>query len=332
MAATFRTSPMGFNKKDVIEYIEQLVSDKNGKIEAAWDEYKALEARARRTEAEASELLRESEFRAEEAESRLSALEEEKTLLEERAAGSEQAFADLEAAMQELRAAQEAELETLRTGHAAELEALRAAHAEELNAIYAERSAQLDKKSAQIRSLEAAASDKDAEIESLRAVNLRLLSRIDDLSAVVSAYENMPEEEDLPVDARPLLADFKTRFIEITGELSALAQAILDAEKREAYADEEEDNDSLTFPVDLSDDDLPEAPVTEDAEEDLLFIETDDEEETAIEEEESESAAGTRIEMTDYPHAASAPRPVQKKGPSVRDLLDRLRTIGDRLL
>lgn len=331
MAATFRTSPMGFNKKDVIEYIEQLVSDKNGKIEAAWDEYKALEARTRKTEAEASELLRESEFRAEAAENRLSMLEEEKTLLEERAAGSEQAFADLEAAMQELRAAQEAELESLRAAHAAELEALHASHAEELNTIYAERSAQLDKKSEQIRSLEAAASDKDAEIESLRASNLRLLSQIDDLSAVVSAYENMPEEEDLPLDARPLLTDFKTRFIEITGELSELAQAILDAEKREVYADEEED-DSLTFPVDLSDDDLPEADAAAEEEEGFLPIDTEAVIESAEEEENIEPAAGTRIEMTDYPHAAHAPRPVQKKGPSVRDLLDRLRTIGDRLL
>ena len=40
----------------------------------------------------------------------------------------------------------------------------------------------------------------------------------------------------------------------------------------------------------------------------------------------------TRIEMTDYPDPRRAPKQVQKKGPTVRDLLGSLRTIGERLL
>ncbi|MBQ3029152.1 MAG: DUF1949 domain-containing protein, partial [Lachnospiraceae bacterium] len=141
------------------DYIENLVNDKNAKIESAWDEYKALETRSRKAEIAAERLLRDSEARAEAAEDRLQALQEaldaahaesarltdEKQTMEERALGSEQAFADLESAMNELRAA-----------HAAELEALRTAHAEELSAIYAERSTQLDKKTEQIRAYQAA--------------------------------------------------------------------------------------------------------------------------------------------------------------------------------
>jgi|GEM_PF-6780972 len=336
MAATFRTAPMGFNKKDVINYIENLVNDKNAKIESAWDEYKALETRSRKAEIAAERLLRDSEARAEAAEDRLQALQEaldaahaesarltdEKQTMEERALGSEQAFADLESAMNELRAA-----------HAAELEALRTAHAEELSAIYAERSTQLDKKTEQIRAYQAAMADKDAEIQSLRSTNLTLLSRVDALSDLVDAYEEglgrTAGEDEYPAYAAPLLA-FKTRFIEITDELSELAQAILEAEEDEYDDDDiEEDDDSLTFPVDLSDDDLPEGDDAEEEDEPAPFFVEELPEEEEIEDNDDPV---TRIELTDYPDPARAPKPVQKKGPSVRGLFDRLRTIGDRLL
>ena len=112
MAATFRTSPMGFNKKDVIDYIEKLVAEKNQNIESAWNEYKSLESRV-------NKMMTELEIALAEAQDVQTALAEEKDLLEERALGSEQAFADLEASVAEIRAA-----------HAEELEALRAAHAQ----------------------------------------------------------------------------------------------------------------------------------------------------------------------------------------------------------
>ena len=347
MAATFRTAPMGFNKKDVIEYIEKLVSDKNQNIESAWAEYKALEASSSKQMAalesdrlhermQSAARIEELQIELEQARAAAAQLEEEKVLLEERALGSEQAFADLEAAINELR-----------TAHEAQLEALRTAHTEELNAIYAERSHQLDKKAEQIRSLEAESADKDAELDSLRACNKRLLLQVDELEQAAAAYEAIEAEEDddeLPVGSQALLA-----------------RAILDAVKRESRAaglpvEDDEDfdfgnDDLLTFPVDLSDDDLPEGDGDTDDEELLAFIrdlpkeedtEEESEPEAPAEEETSEEAPAeetsaaeestTRIEMTDYPDPRRAPKPVQKKGPTVRDLLGRLRTIGDRLL
>ena len=246
-------------------------------------------------------------------------LEEEKGLLEERAAGSEKAFADLEQAMNELHTS----------------------HAEEVRAIYSERSAQLDKKSAQIRTLEQQSADKDAEIDSLRKHNLRLIEQTEDLEEQIAALEKeaifaMPEirESTLSAGAQERFSAFKTRFIEITGELSQLAQAILDAEKREGAAPVD---DSLTFPVDLSEDDLPEGEAED--EEDILddqlafFDEDTADEEAPADDEEEDDDPVTRIELNDYPASApQPPRPVQKKPASVRDLLDRLRTIGDRLL
>ena len=328
MAATFRTSPMGFNKKDVIDYIEKLVAEKNQNIESAWNEYKSLESRV-------NKMMTELEIALAEAQDVQTALAEEKDLLEERALGSEQAFADLEASVAEIRAAHAEELEALRAAHAAELESLRAAHAEELKAIYAERSAQLDKKNERIRALESDAADHAAEIESLRSCNKRLLAQIEELQQTALTYTSTEEvdfdEEELPSASPELLDAFKTRFIEITGELSLLAQALLEAEKREGYTTDE---DELTFPVDLSEDDLPDGE-TEEEEPTLLFEEPAEEEEEAdlpYEEDEEEEIAPTRVEVTDYPDPARAPKPVQKKAPSVRDLLDRLRTIGDRLL
>ena len=329
MAATFRTSPMGFNKKDVIDYIEKLVAEKNQNIESAWNEYKSLESRV-------NKMMTELEIALAEAQDVQTALAEEKDLLEERALGSEQAFADLEASVAEIRSAHAEELEALRAAHAAELENLRASHAEELKAIYAERSAQLDKKNERIRALEADAADHVAEIESLRSCNKRLLAQVEELEQTALTYASTEEvdfdADELPSASPELLNAFKTRFIEITGELSLLAQALLEAEKREGYTTDE---DELTFPVDLSEDDLPDGE-TEEEEPTLLFEEEPEEEEEEAdlpyEEAEEEEIAPTRVEVTDYPDPARAPKPVQKKAPSVRDLLDRLRTIGDRLL
>ena len=319
MAATFRTSPMGFNKKDVIDYIEKLAAEKNQNIESAWSEYKALESRS-------TKMMTELEISLAEIQDAQTALIEERNLLEERALGSEQAFADLEASVAEIHTAHAEELDVLRAAHAAELEALRASHAEELKAIYAERSAQLDKKNERIRALEAQAADHTEELESLRSCNKRLLAQMDELQQNALFYaadeDNDEEETFVPAESDELLANFKTRFIEITGELSLLAQAILEAEKREAYVAEEDvyDDEELTFPVDLSHDDLPDG----EEEEEIDLSAAEDMEETII--------APTRVEVTDYPDPARAPRPMQKKTPSVRDLLDRLRTIGDRLL
>ena len=322
MAATFRTSPMGFNKKDVIDYIEKLAAEKNQNIESAWSEYKALESRS-------TKMMTELEISLAEIQDAQTALIEERNLLEERALGSEQAFADLEASVAEIHTAHAEELDALRAAHAAELEALRASHAEELKAIYAERSAQLDKKNERIRALEAQAADHTEELESLRSCNKRLLAQMDELQQNALFYaadeDNDEDETFVPAESDELLADFKTRFIEITGELSLLAQAILEAEKREAHVSEEEDDvyddEELTFPVDLSHDDLPDG---EEEEDEIDLSAAEDMEENVI--------APTRVEVTDYPDPARAPRPMQKKTPSVRDLLDRLRTIGDRLL
>lgn len=355
MSATFRTAPMGFNKKDVIDYIRQLVIEKDARTAAAWEEYKSLESRMNKQlaaleldmeqeRAETAERMAaleeerdaatarfaELETELEAARAAAAKLEEEKALLEERAAGSEKAFADLEQAMNEQR-----------TTHAAELEALHASHAEEVRAIYAERSAQLDKKSAQIRTLEQQNTDKDAEIDSLRKHNLRLIEQTEELEEQIAALEKeaifaMPDirESTLSAGAQERFSAFKTRFIEITGELSQLAQAILDAEKREGATSAD---DGLTFPVDLSGDDLPEGESSE--EDDILedqlafFDEGDTDEETPADDEEEDDDPVTRIELNDYPAAApQPPRPVQKKPASVRDLLDRLRAIGDRLL
>ena len=188
------------------------------------------------------------------------------------------AFADLEASVAEIRAAHAEELEALRAAHAAELESLRASHAEELKAIYAERSAQLDKKNERIRAMEADAADHAAEIESLRSCNKRLLAQIEELEQTALTYTSTEEaafdEEELPSASPELLDAFKTRFIEITGELSLLAQALLEAEKREGYTTDE---DELTFPVDLSEDDLPDGETEED--EPILLFEKEPEEE-----------------------------------------------------
>lgn len=329
MAATFRTSLMGFNKKDVIDYIEKLVAEKNQNIELAWSEYKAQESRC-------NKMMTELEISLAEAQDAQTALIEEKDLLEERALGSEQAFADLEASVAEIRTAHTEELESLRAAHAAELESLRASHAEELKAIYAERSAQLDKKNERIRAMEADAANYTAELESLRSCNKRLLAQIEELEQAALTYASAEEiafdEDELPSVSSELLNTFKTRFIEITGELSLLAQALLEAEKREGYTSDE---DELTFPVDLSEDDLPDSETAEE-EPTLLFEEepeeAEEEADLPYEEAEEEEIAPTRVEVTDYPDPARAPKPVQKKAPSVRDLLDRLRTIGDRLL
>ena len=84
--------------------------------------------------------------------------------------------------------------------------------------------------------------------------------------------------------------------------------------------------------MDLSQDDLPDGEEDE-TELSLLFEEEPEvETESLPEDDMTEESIPTRVEVTDYPDPARAPRPAQKKAPSVRDLLDRLRTIGDRLL
>lgn len=352
MAGMFRSAPMGFHKKDVIDYIEKLVQEKDARVEeaqaalrtqekearqaletargqmaaermmtagrigeleaqvealedarTAWTDEKAkleaekaeLESEKSRLEAEKAELEAEkSRLESEKAslESEKARLESEKAELLERALGAEQAFGQLEEAVEGLRARQTADARALE-GALAELDDLR------------------------------------AENESLRTHNRRLLAQVNEMeqdNAGRPAPDTRPHRS-----AQELFDAFKSRFIEISRELSSLAQEILEAEEREGVLAEDAEP-AVQAAADLQTAAEPAGADPEPAEEDAA---PEDEPAPGAEEGGEEAEDGeTRIEMADYPAAGQTQtvRPPVRGSHGVREMLERLRSIGDRLL
>ena len=352
MAGMFRSAPMGFHKKDVIDYIEKLVQEKDARVEeaqaalrtqekearqaletargqmaaermmtagrigeleaqvealedarTAWTDEKAkleaekaeLESEKSRLEAEKAELESEkSRLESEKAslESEKARLESEKAELLERALGAEQAFGQLEEAAEGLRARQTADARALE-GALAELDDLR------------------------------------AENESLRTHNRRLLAQVNEMeqdNAGRPAPDTRPHRS-----AQELFDAFKSRFIEISRELSSLAQEILEAEEREGVPAEDAEP-AVQAAADLQAPAEPAGTGPEPAEEDAA---PEDAPASGAEEDGEEAEDGeTRIEMADYPAAGQTQtvRPPVRGSHGVREMLERLRSIGDRLL
>ncbi len=324
MAGMFRSAPMGFHKKDVIDYIEKLVQEKDARVEEAQAALRTQEKEARQAletargqiaaermmtadrigeleaQVEALEEARtawtdeKARLESEKAglESEKAGLESEKAELLERALGAEQAFGQLEEAAEELRARQTADA----------------------------------------RALESALAERDdllAENESLRTHNRRLLAQVNEME-----QDNVGR---LAPDTRPrrsaqeLFDAFKSRFIEISRELSSLAQEILEAEEREGVLAEDAEP-AVQAAADLQTAAEPAGTDPEQAEEAAA---PEDEPAPGAEEGGEEAEDGeTRIEMADYPAAGQTQtvRPPVRGSHGVREMLERLRSIGDRLL
>lgn len=324
MAGMFRSAPMGFHKKDVIDYIEKLVQEKDARVEEAQAALRTQEKEARQAletargqiaaermmtadrigeleaQVEALEEARtawtDEKARLESEKARLESekarLESEKAELLERALGAEQAFGQLEEAAEELRARQTADA----------------------------------------RALESALAERDdllAENESLRTHNRRLLAQVNEMeqdNAGRLAPDTRPRRS-----AQELFDAFKSRFIEISRELSSLAQEILEAEEREGVLAEDAEP-AVQAAADLQTAAEPAGADPEQAEEAAA---PEDEPAPGAEEGGEEAEDGeTRIEMADYPAAGQTQtvRPPVRGSHGVREMLERLRSIGDRLL
>ncbi|MGM9638882.1 MAG: hypothetical protein ACI3XT_04755 [Butyricicoccaceae bacterium] len=329
---------MGFHKKDVIDYIEKLVQEKDARVEEAQAALRTQEKEARqaletargqmaaermmtagrigeleaqvealedartawtdekaRLEAEKSRLEAEkADLESEKSrwESEKASLESEKAELLERALGAEQAFGQLEEAAEGLRARQTADARALE-GALAELDDLR------------------------------------AENESLRTHNRRLLAQVNEMeqdNAGRPAPDTRPHRS-----AQELFDAFKSRFIEISRELSSLAQEILEAEEREGVPAEDAEP-AVQAAADLQTPAEPAGTGPEPAEEDAA---PEDAPASGAEEDGEKAEDGeTRIEMADYPAAGQTQtiRPPVRGSHGVREMLERLRSIGDRLL
>lgn len=331
MAGMFRSAPMGFHKKDVIDYIEKLVQEKDARVEEAQAALRTQEKEAQQAletargqiaaermmtagrigeleaQVEALEEARtawtDEKARLESEKARLESekaglesekarLESEKAELLERALGAEQAFGQLEEAVEGLRARQTADARALE-GALAELDDLR------------------------------------AENESLRTHNRRLLAQVNEMeqnNAGRLAPDTRPHRS-----AQELFDAFKSRFIEISRELSSLAQEILEAEEREGVLAEDAEP-AVQAAADLQTAAEPAGADPEQAEEAAA---PEDEPASGAEEDGEEAEDGeTRIEMADYPAAGQTQtvRPPVRGSHGVREMLERLRSIGDRLL
>ena len=131
--------------------------------------------------------------------------------------------------------------------------------------------------------------------------------------------------------AQELFDAFKSRFIEISRELSSLAQEILEAEEREGVLAEDAEP-AVQAAADLQTAAEPAGADPEQAEEAAA---PEDEPAPGAEEGGEEAEDGeTRIEMADYPAAGQTQtvRPPVRGSHGVREMLERLRSIGDRLL
>ena len=338
MAGMFRSAPMGFHKKDVIDYIEKLVQEKDARVEEAQAALRTQEKEARQAlETARGQIAAERMMTADrigELEAQVEALEEvrtawtdEKARLESEKAGLESEKAGLESEKARL----ESEKARLESEKAELLE--RALGAEQAFGQLEEAAEELRaRQTADARALESALAERDdllAENESLRTHNRRLLAQVSEMeqdNAGRLAPDTRPRRS-----AQELFDAFKSRFIEISRELSSLAQEILEAEEREGVLAEDAEP-AVQAAADLQTAAEPAGADPEQAEEAAA---PEDEPAPGAEEGGEEAEDGeTRIEMADYPAAGQTQtvRPPVRGSHGVREMLERLRSIGDRLL
>ena len=255
MSKQFRSAAMGFNKKDVIEYIERLAKEKN-------DAIGALEQENSRLEKEAGRIC--------EMERHVSELEEARNTLLAEKGGLEASLDEMDLKAQDL----DRQLK-LSVG--------------ELESIQDDR----DRLAAEAEVLKQRLEEMEEENRSLKKHNLRLLE-------VNESLERHREEQNAGSgsvfqekmhSASELFELFKARIIEISAELSSLAQAITDAEKREKPREEDIIDHQDKMPGNLQDE--------------------------------------TSIEIEGYPIAE---RQKVSPGISVREIIEKVKAIGDRLL
>ena len=345
MAGMFRSAPMGFHKKDVIDYIEKLVQEKDARVEEAQAALRTQEKEARQAlETARGQIAAERMMTADrigELEAQVEALEEARTAWTDEKAKLEAEKAELESEKSRLEA-EKAELEAEKSRLESEKARLESEKAELLErALGAEQAfGQLEeaveglraRQTADARALEGALAELDdlrAENESLRTHNRRLLAQVNEMeqdNAGRPAPETRPHRS-----AQELFDAFKSRFIEIARELSSLAQEILEAEEREGVLAEDAEP-AVQAAADLQTAAEPAGADPEQAEEAAA---PEDEPAPGAEEGGEEAEDGeTRIEMADYPAAGQTQtvRPPVRGSHGVREMLERLRSIGDRLL
>lgn len=345
MAGMFRSAPMGFHKKDVIDYIEKLVQEKDARVEEAQAALRTQEKEARQAlEAARGQMAAERMMtagRIGELEAQVEALEDARTAWTDEKARLEAEKADLEAEKSRLEA-EKADLESEKSRLESEKARLESEKAELLErALGAEQAfGQLEeaaeglraRQTADARALEGALAELDdlrAENESLRTHNRRLLAQVNEMeqdNAGRPAPDTRPHRS-----AQELFDAFKSRFIEISRELSSLAQEILEAEEREGVPAEDVEP-AVQAAADLQVPAEPAGTGPGPAEEDAA---PEDAPASGAEEDGEEAEDGeTRIEMADYPAAGQTQtvRPPVRGSHGVREMLERLRSIGDRLL
>ena len=352
MAGMFRSAPMGFHKKDVIDYIEKLVQEKDARVEEAQAALRTQEKEARQAlETARGQMAAERMMtagRIGELEAQVEALEGARTAWTDEKARLEAEKAELESEKSRLEAekagleSEKARLESEKAGLASEKARLESEKAELLErALGAEQAfGQLEEAAEELRArqtsdaraLESALAERDdllAENESLRTHNRRLLAQVNEME-----QDNVGR---LAPDTRPrrsaqeLFDAFKSRFIEISRELSSLAQEILEAEEREGVLAEDAEP-AVQAAADLQTAAEPAGADPEQAEEAAA---PEDEPAPGAEEGGEEAEDGeTRIEMADYPASGQTQtvRPPVRGSHGVREMLERLRSIGDRLL
>ncbi|MBQ1270978.1 MAG: hypothetical protein IIY11_04900 [Clostridia bacterium] len=413
MSRAFRSAPMGFNKKDVVKYIEELINEKDGIINQLKEENEAfsskneeLESRcgmltderrfafvqidqykSRYTEAEAS--LAEIKHKLEQAEAETAAVREEKILaeaestknlaecemirkyseqlkaqkeeleaknaeleaktaeLETRAAEFEENCSSLENEKAELSESVEAmaqqyslleEAKNDAEKRVSELEELRVSLEAKANSLELE----LSETEGEIDALDEHISELEAERDSLKTANLRILKLNSELEKkLAEAHASAPatiektEKAELPTGSQELLALFKSRVDDMSAELSSLAQAILDAEKREdsgAIADEDIDFlEQVSWDAAVRDL-YPDRESRGVRFEDIALDEEPYEDESSVED---DGIPETHIELKGYPEPEkaekTAPAPVRRPS-GLRDMLDKLISIGERLM
>lgn len=289
MSQTFRTSPVGFNKKDVVDYIEKLVAERDADMARLREEISGLEKQVSELEGYRDK-AEELETQVSSLEEKISGIEEQNVQLESRLEESARQLEESEKAHSGLQERLDDSLKELE-----ETEKCRAEHertSEELRA-------QLEEERDRSSQLNCRIDDLREENVSLKKHNLRLLELNEELKC-----RPIPEEkaevkaqlEEKPTGAGELFSAFKTRLLEISTELSSLAQAILDAEKREA------------------------------AEEQAVPAQPQECVDAGIDEESGEEIS-TGCEIP-----PKGDHTYSKKGLSVREIIERLRTIGDRLI
>lgn len=270
---------MGFNKKDVVDYIEKLAKEKDEIISKGEETIKTLEK-------ENSDL---AGYR-DQAITLMDRTEELREQNESLTGEREAALFDVQKERQE-----KSELDT----RIAELEA------------------QLKKIQTEAEAQKKVLSELSEENKSLKKYNLRLLELNEELNAEISRRKKADQRERTQAKASELYGDikhgaksaqelfdiFKKRIIEISKELSSLAQAILDAEKREGWDAEKYDD----------------------------FEAGEEDYEDEFDYDEDDESGETQVVIDNYPVKRSRGE-FPRRGLTVREIIDRIKNIGDRML